>query len=98
MTRIALVQPDSGARISGGYLYNAQLARHGAWELVSVAQSELVRTVAELRADVLLADSIWLTEQAFAPFLAAAVAGRRVGVVLHALPSSRGRARSSDTR
>jgi glycosyltransferase involved in cell wall biosynthesis len=87
VSRIVLVQPRPGPRISGGYLYNARMAEHGAFQLENVDAAALPGAVAALSADVLLADSIWLTESSFAPFLEAAQAGRRVGVVMHSFPS-----------
>ncbi len=87
MLSVALVQPPPGGRISGGYLYNAEMARHGAWRLHDVDAAGLADALPRLDADVLLADSIWLTEGAFGPFLEAAARGRRVGVMMHSFPS-----------
>jgi glycosyltransferase involved in cell wall biosynthesis len=87
MSRVLLVQPRPGERISGGYLYNSLMARHGAWELCSLDADELAARLPQLEADLLVADSIWLTEQTFGPFLDAAARGRRVGVMMHSFPS-----------
>jgi glycosyltransferase involved in cell wall biosynthesis len=88
MADVVLVQPRPGGRISGGYLYNAHMARHGAWRLCEVDAGGLAAALARPPAGgLLLADSIWLTEATFAPFLDAAARGRRVGVLLHAFPS-----------
>jgi glycosyltransferase involved in cell wall biosynthesis len=84
MSRIALVQPRAGERISGGYLYNAQMAAHGAWDLISVGLAELPATLATLDHDLVIADSIWLTPEA-APALTASP--RRLGAMLHSFPS-----------
>lgn len=84
--RCVLVQPDAGSRISGGYLYNAHMAAHGAWELENLKPHELGR-VADLDVDLVIADSIWLTEADFAPFFALKAKGRRVAVMLHSFPS-----------
>lgn len=86
--RPLFVQPRSEGRLSGGYLYNARMAEHGAWELRDVQASEL-STLAS-RHDVrraLLVDSLWLTPAHLSPFLDLAARGGRVGVMLHAFPS-----------
>ncbi len=83
MKRIRLVQPDAGGRISGGYRYNAQMAAHGAWDLCAVDADGLDAVVPALDADLVIADSIWLTEATVAPLL------RRpaVAFLIHAFPS-----------
>jgi glycosyltransferase involved in cell wall biosynthesis len=87
MPRIALVQPAPGERISGGYLYNEQMAAHGAWELVSARPGELSAVVEALDHDLVLADSIWLADATLSPFQRRAARGGRTGLVLHSLPS-----------
>ncbi|WP_428267411.1 glycosyltransferase family 4 protein [Haliangium sp.] len=87
MTRVLLVQPDAGGRISGGYLYNRQMAEHGAWELLDVAPDDLAARLDGVDHEVVLADSIWLREPTAAPFLALARRGTRVGVMMHSFPS-----------
>jgi glycosyltransferase involved in cell wall biosynthesis len=82
MKRIRLVQPDPGGRISGGYRYNAEMAAHGAWDLCAVEQDQLEAVVPALEADLVIADSIWLTEATVAPFLR-----RPAAFLIHAFPS-----------
>jgi glycosyltransferase involved in cell wall biosynthesis len=87
MSRIVLVQPAAGERLSGGYLYNARMAAHGAWELASVAPGGLEQTLAGVTGALVLADSLWLAEDTIAPFLALASRGVRLAFVLHSFPS-----------
>jgi glycosyltransferase involved in cell wall biosynthesis len=87
MPRALLVQPRSGGRISGGYLYNAKMAAHGAWDLVDLDARELEQNLRRDLGALVLADSIWLTERTFAPFLRLAASGVGVGVMLHSFPS-----------
>lgn len=82
-----LIQPESGGHISGGYLYNEQMALHGAWTLEVCRAAELGAIVPTLRSDVVLADSLFLTPSLIGPFLDLRRRGVRVGVLLHALPS-----------
>jgi glycosyltransferase involved in cell wall biosynthesis len=82
-----LLQPASGGRISGGFLYNTRMAEHGLWQLLDV-EPERVPELASLPVEQpLLMDSLWLTEAHAQPFLAQAAQGRRVGVMLHSFPS-----------
>jgi len=85
--RVVLVQPDAGGRISGGYLYNARMAAHGAWDLLDVQIESLAARLDQVGHDLVLADSIWLTEEHIAPFLRLAARGTSVGVMLHSFPS-----------
>jgi glycosyltransferase involved in cell wall biosynthesis len=87
MSRILLVQPDAGGHLSGGYLYNAEMAAHGAWDLLSVAFPDLETALAPLDHDLVIADSIWLTEASFAPFVRLGARGVRVAVMMHSFPS-----------
>jgi glycosyltransferase involved in cell wall biosynthesis len=87
MPRALLVQPRSGGRISGGYLYNAKMAAHGAWDLVDLDARELEQNLRPDIGALVLADSIWLTERTIAPFLRLAAKGVGVGIVLHSFPS-----------
>jgi hypothetical protein len=87
MPRIVLVQPDPGTRISGGYLYNAQMAEHGAWELLNVAPGGLDVALDDISADLVIADSIWLTETMMGPFLRLSARGTRVTAMMHSFPS-----------
>jgi glycosyltransferase involved in cell wall biosynthesis len=87
MSRILLVQPDAGGRLSGGYLYNSEMAAHGAWDLLSVTFANLDRVLEQLDHDLVIADSIWLTETSLAPFLRLGARGVRVAVVMHSFPS-----------
>jgi glycosyltransferase involved in cell wall biosynthesis len=83
MKRIRLVQPEPGGRISGGYRYNAEMAAHGAWDLCAVDQDQLEAVVPALEADLVIADSIWLTEATVGPFLRR----RAAAFLIHAFPS-----------
>lgn len=90
LPHVVLVQPDAGGRISGGYLYNARMAAHGAWELLDVAAHDLAAAldrVDPVDHAVVLADSIWLTEETVAPFLRLRGRGVRVGAMMHSFPS-----------
>lgn len=87
MTGVLLVQPDAGGRISGGYLYNARMAEGGAWELCDVTAAGLARALERVAREVVLADSIWLTEDTLAPFVRLRERGVRTGVMLHSFPS-----------
>lgn len=85
--RILLVQPGAGERLSGGYLYNAQMAAHGAWELLSVSAADLPAALAAADPDLVIADSIWLQESTFDQFLRLPARGIRLGVMMHSFPS-----------
>lgn len=87
MPRIVLVQPDPGETLSGGYLYNAHMAAHGAWELVNVSPGELESTLDNIDGDLVIADSLWLTDATMAPFLGLAERGTRVAMLMHSFPS-----------
>jgi glycosyltransferase involved in cell wall biosynthesis len=82
-----LVQPAPLGRVSGGYLYNAQMAAHGAWQLLDLQAPELPAAVEALSSELVIADSIWLTEQAITPFLRLSERGTRVAVMMHSFPS-----------
>ena len=90
--RITLVQPDPLGRISGGYLYNQELARAcERMSLASVPEGQLTEFLATLHPaaeDWILADSLFLNESGLAPFFELR---RRyschLGLLLHALPS-----------
>jgi glycosyltransferase involved in cell wall biosynthesis len=86
-----LIQPAAGGRLSGGYLYNQRMAEHGAWQLQDVTGDALSHTLSALPVAkpgaLLLADSIWLTEQHVPAFLGARSKGWQLGVVLHSFPS-----------
>lgn len=84
----ALVQPPSGGRISGGFLYNARMAEHGAWEVLEghpSTASELAQRLIEKRP--VLMDSMWLTEGQVEPFIELRARGWTVAVMLHSFPS-----------
>lgn len=86
--RPVLVQPPSGGRLSGGFLYNARMAEHEAWELLDVpehALAELPERLGEKR--LILMDSIWLAPPAVEVFLELQARGWHVGVMLHSFPS-----------
>jgi len=83
-----LVQPPSGGRLSGGYLYNARMSEAGLWAVLDLPSERLTslnETAAEH--DVVLMDSIWLTEEHAPFFLALRPRVARIGLVLHAFPS-----------
>jgi glycosyltransferase involved in cell wall biosynthesis len=82
-----LIQPASGGRISGGYLYNARMAEQGLWQLCELEPGRLPELAGSPQGRPLLMDSIWLTPQHAAPFLDLARRGERVGVMLHSFPS-----------
>ena len=82
-----IVQPNPGGRISGGYRYNAEMAAHGAWDLLGLQAEDLEKGVDPADHDWVIADSIWLTEWTIAPFLRLRKQGVRVGVLLHSFPS-----------
>lgn len=83
-----LVQPAPHDRISGGFLYNARMAEHGAWELLDVAAAPAKELVARCPSKrLVLMDSIYLTEDSAGPFLALRADGWTVGVMLHSFPS-----------
>jgi glycosyltransferase involved in cell wall biosynthesis len=82
-----LVQPDSGGRLSGGFLYNARMAEQGLWQLRDVQPWQLGEIALTSGDEPILMDSIWLTPEHAAPFLELAASGRRVGLMLHSFPS-----------
>jgi glycosyltransferase involved in cell wall biosynthesis len=82
-----LVQPDSGGRVSGGYLYNGKMAEHGAWDLLNLPAGDLAGRLDHGQHGLVLADSLWLTEQGIKPFSRLRARGVAVGVVLHSFPS-----------
>jgi glycosyltransferase involved in cell wall biosynthesis len=86
--RPLLVQPASGGRISGGFLYNARMAAHGLWDVLDVTPVELPRRLLELPIErPILMDSIWLTPEAVPHFFALQARGARLGMMLHSFPS-----------
>ncbi len=82
-----LVQPRPGQRISGGYLYNARMAEHGAWEILSIGADELEQGLRQIDRGLVIADSLWLSEQTVAPFLALPERGVRLAFMMHSFPS-----------
>jgi glycosyltransferase involved in cell wall biosynthesis len=87
MSRIVLVQPTAGERLSGGYLYNARMAAHGAWETAGVEPERLGELLAEIEGDLVLADSLWLAPDSIAPLLALSARGLPLAFLLHSFPS-----------
>jgi glycosyltransferase involved in cell wall biosynthesis len=86
--RPVLVQPPSGGRLSGGFLYNARMAEHEAWEILDLpahALAELPQRLGEKR--LILMDSIWLASPTVEVFLELRARGWDVGVMLHSFPS-----------
>jgi glycosyltransferase involved in cell wall biosynthesis len=93
MSRIVLIEPAAEGILSGGYLYNAKMSAHGAWEMRSVRSDALASELDQLAADLVLADSIWLTERAVAPFFSQMTRrGIRLGFLMHSFPSMIARA------
>jgi glycosyltransferase involved in cell wall biosynthesis len=87
VSRIVLVQPPPSERLSGGYLYNARMAAHGAWEILSVDRARLAQALAGVEAALVLMDSLWLADDTLAPILALCARGVPVAFVLHSFPS-----------
>ncbi len=88
MHRAVLIQPVSNGRISGGFLYNARMAAHDAWELMDTSTDQLAKLSSQLVSNrPVLMDSIWLTEECVEPFFDLRARGWRVGVMLHSFPS-----------
>jgi glycosyltransferase involved in cell wall biosynthesis len=89
--RAHLIEPHSGGRISGGYLYNQRIA-DGSTEIARHAvrlealDAELARLDLPGPAWVLI-DSLFLRPELCAPFLRLRRADLHLGVLLHALPS-----------
>lgn len=82
-----LIQPDAGGRISGGYLYNETMRKHGAWDVLSVEPNQLSNVQIPAATPLVLVDSIWLTPE-YLPKLAHLRSKQTaLGVVLHSLPS-----------
>jgi glycosyltransferase involved in cell wall biosynthesis len=88
MTPPLLMEPASGGRISGGFLYNTRMAEHGLWEIADASAEDVgsVLGAVSLERPVIM-DSIWLTPSAVGPFLQRRAAGGRVGLMLHSFPS-----------
>lgn len=92
-----LVQPLSHGRLSGGYLYNAKMADHGAWELCEATDADLPGLMQRLPvASPVLCDSIWLTPEAIEHVFRFVARGGRAGVMLHSFPSMIRAAESSE--
>jgi glycosyltransferase involved in cell wall biosynthesis len=87
MSRTILVQPSARGRISGGYLYNAKMAAGGAWDLWDVDMDDLSAGLDGTEHRLVLADSIWLTEERIQPFLRLRERRQSVGAMLHSFPS-----------
>jgi glycosyltransferase involved in cell wall biosynthesis len=89
---VFLIEPHAGGRISGGYLYNIEMARHEPrLQRRGVRPELLAQDLAALTLPSpawLLADSLFLTPEHM-PIVQryARAAGHRLGVVLHAFPS-----------
>jgi glycosyltransferase involved in cell wall biosynthesis len=96
--RVVLLEPDSGGRISGGYLYNSRMA--GGSPAIERRALRADRLEDDLRAvppsDAwLLADSLFLNAEHLS-VLRRRFAGCRLGVLLHAFPSFIRRAEDRD--
>jgi glycosyltransferase involved in cell wall biosynthesis len=89
---VLFVEPHSGGRISGGYLYNQRIAA-AAPEVrrCAVGLATLERDLAQLdahEAELVLLDSLFLTPERAAPFARLkSCTGAALGVLLHAFPS-----------
>lgn len=90
--RVHLIEPDSGGRISGGYLYNrriteglSQIHRH------AFSPGVLAEALAALNSEqpqLVLLDSLFFNPEHMAPFLELRGRGEvRLGVLMHAFPS-----------
>jgi glycosyltransferase involved in cell wall biosynthesis len=89
---IFLVEPRAEGRVSGGYLYNQRLGEHApSVKVVATPPSSLTSTLEALAVepgDVVLADSLFLSESEIGHFLALRRRSPVVlGVLVHALPS-----------
>lgn len=82
-----LIQPRSGGRLSGGYLYNRRMAAGGAWRLVECAPGELPSALERCRDQPCVADSLWLTPLHFPLFERLCARGTRLAFLLHSFPS-----------
>jgi glycosyltransferase involved in cell wall biosynthesis len=74
------------------------MAEHGAWELASLSPAQLAADLERVDYDLVVADSIWLTEATFAPFLRLMRRGVRVAVMMHSFPSMIAAAESGGPR
>lgn len=83
-----LVQPPSGGRLSGGFLYNTRMAEAGLWGVSDLSAKDLpgLKDNVPPRGLVLM-DSIWLTREHAPIFLALKSRERRIGLMLHSFPS-----------
>jgi glycosyltransferase involved in cell wall biosynthesis len=89
--RTHLIEPHSGGRISGGYLYNQRIAdgckavaRHAVG--LDTLDADLARLELAGSGWVLI-DSLFLQEELFPALLSLRRSDLRLGVLLHALPS-----------
>lgn len=86
-SQTVLVQPRSGGRLSGGYLYNRRMARSGAWRVLECDPHELPGVLERLGSERCIADSLWLTPAQFPLFASAQARGARLAFLLHSFPS-----------
>ncbi len=99
--QVVLVEPEAAGRVSGGFLYNHQMAEAAArLRVVSSKSAELSQRLVGLdlqRSDWLLADSLFLNRESLEPFFELRRrVGCRLGLMLHAFPSFVSRAAKSD--
>ena len=90
--RARLLEPCSGGRISGGFLYNTRIARDPARiERHAVRpdrlEEDLERTLAGAERGWLLADSLFFDPLQLPAFARWRAAGHRLAILLHAFPS-----------
>lgn len=90
--RARLLEPCSGGRISGGYLYNTRIARDPRRiERHAVRpdrlEEDLERTLAGVERGWLLADSLFFDPRQLPAFARWREAGHRLAILLHAFPS-----------
>jgi glycosyltransferase involved in cell wall biosynthesis len=99
--RVYLIEPHSGGRISGGYLYNAKIAEfEPRVERRAVRPERLEEDLSALTLSDpawLLADSLFLNAEHMAAFQRfRRASGQRLGLLLHAFPSFIRRAEDRD--
>ncbi len=88
MSPCLLVQPSAGGMISGGYLYNARMADHGAWRVVDVEPSQLsVESTRLPSSGLVLVDSLFLAPQYAEGLASLRQRGLKLGLLLHSFPS-----------
>lgn len=95
--RVQLIEPDSGGRNSGGYLYNRRITEGSSQiQRRALEPGVLAEALAALPCEqplLVILDSLFFTPEQLAPFLEWRRRGEaRLGVLMHAFPSFIGRA------